>query len=315
MLFLALALQLVSDGPTLVEPSDFLATPEAIELRIACPQRKVLVGEPLRVQGTWRQKQPGYTNWESEDFTWQTLALAVDDGKTLRFYREAAHKRDSGGHIVATTPAGTTVAVDYVFLTGRDYVGPGSDKSGGWNPGYRALEDDTCVFPTKGNYRVWAVLTAVDGQPTEVRSNTLTFTVTTPSSEERKILTVLRAAPGRFRSEDFGPEYLLARLLKERPHSPYLRWARLKRLQQDLRRPGRGDNPAARRVERQTVLRSKAQEAMDDGWGSFEDLALGVAHELAAAAGDPHLAQQIRRRLLSRFPDSAAARRLEEQAR
>jgi hypothetical protein len=314
MLILALALQLASDGPRHIEPSELLTTPEAVELRIASPQRKVLVGEPLRLHGTWIQKQAGYVSWESEDFTAQSLALAVDDGKTLRIYREAPHEAEPGPRILASTPAGTTAAFDYVFLTGRDYVGPGPDKSSGWNPGFRALEGDTCVFPAKGRYRVWAVLLSEAGQPTEVRSNTLAFTVSAPSSEELKVLNVLRAAPRRFRGEDDGPEYPLARLLRERPHSPYLQWARLKWLERDLERPGRGADRSARRLERRAFLRSKAQEAMSDGWGPFEDLALAVASELAAAADDTRLAQEVRSRLLSRFPDSPAARRLQTEA-
>jgi hypothetical protein len=313
MLPLALVFLLAPEEPREVAPVEFLTSPEALELRIDSAQRRVLVGEPLRLSVTWIQKRAGYVDWADEDFANQSLALAVHDGKTLRLYRESPHVTSIEGRYVSPSPAGTTMRSDLTFFSGRDYVGPGPDRSQ-WNQFGVRTEEDTSVFPAKGKYRLWAVLLKETGEPTQVRSNELAFTVDEPSVAEQKVLSVLREAPERFRGMDHSRDDSLTSVIARNPQSPYLRWARLKRLRQDLRRTGQGSNPAERRAERQAFLRSKAQETMSDNWGPFEDLALDIADELATAADDAPLKQQIRKRLLSRFPDSPAARRVREEA-
>lgn len=286
--------------------SILVAVPAGITLDIRSPQRSVLVGEPVKLVVTWRATKAGTERIfpENEDFTNWSLHFLVSDGATERRYREMPRSLDDRIEPIVKLSAGGEAVRTLVLAQGLP------------------SEGSPLLFEVKGQYKLRAVYAKFKHW---VESNTLSFTVTEPEAEDRKVLEAARADPALLRlGGDAQSQARTKALIANHPGSPYLRWAKLRVLDEEGMAFHNGYDPSTgeslwhldkvtlreRRLQGYRELGERILEEAD--WGAFEEDALALAHRYGQASGDVALTQKARDQLLKKYPRSAVVKRIKE---
>ncbi len=288
-------------------------------LSAGSPKTTVLVGEPVKLVLTWRTTEPVRVIFEDGQFDSRSaLGFAVDGGKGPRLYLEHGHERGSDFVTVASLKPGDRWICNLVLVRGSYANAPTLRERRSLGPS-DYLEG--FVFSRPGQYTIKVQHFINDSYGPLAESNAVAFTVVEPSGDDLAV----------FQRVAKDPEILAGRgeadaLLRKYPKSPYLRWARIRRIGQmdanvgngyDPEKGIRSNQPPLHKEERELMTRDfderVAQELLsDEEWGAFEEerLALGLRH-----ARDESIAAIFRKQLFEKFPDSRAVNEIKEEER
>lgn len=287
------------------------AATAGLSLDGSSPQRSVLVGEPLKLVVRWKADQDLQRVFiERGLFQEQSLSFVVDDGRGPKTYREIPHSTGDQVVLHGGMKKGREEITNLLLVQGR-YEG-----ETGWG-GF--------LFRAPGSYSVKVVYTDREtGQSTTSRA--LRFTARAPGSEDREIFDAAKARPmmlaflGNAESQAKVKE-----LIERHSRSPYLRWTRLRVLQERLALPDLELDPETRdRLRRfdqaglerhRTEQRRKTAEEIftEAEWGPFEEEALALGIAAAEAVGDKDKAKYARDELFRKHPHSATVRQMRAQ--
>lgn len=281
-----------------------------LSLTINSQQKEVLVGEPVKISVTWEGHAiVKNVAVEEPDFLFQSLALAVEEGKERSIYRESARGMPEMILLRRTLKAGERKVVDLVFLHGL-LLTPDQMHS-----------RSAFLFPKAGEYVVRAVYLDA-GVPTDVVSNPLRFRVVEPHGSDRVVWGQIQREPNLLKL--YGSADTRShprRLLDQYPSSPYLRFTWLEDFASRGRALGSQQDPdtgesfwdlgreGRREFARQYYRRMLEELLAIPDWGPFEPEALAIAFQYALAAGDKESSERFRKELITKYPDSAMGRR------
>jgi hypothetical protein len=280
-----------------------------VSLAITAPQTDMLVGEPVKLTVTWKAgaRSVKHVYVEDPEFLAQSLTFVVDDGVSKKTYRELP--KGMAEHVSATIDlkAGESVSRNLVLVRGSYAL----DAEG------RPLR--AMLFPVKGPYTVQAVYSKAGRQAI---SNAVNFKVSEPTVAEHDVFEAIRTDAGLI--EATGPAAVQAhtrRLLEKHPTSRYLRWTRIKLLEQraaalenrldpDTGDPVNLDKEGRARFKAQRYREMAGQLFHDSTWGPFDEEALALVMKYALAAGDEGMAESAKEELFRKHPNSATAREI-----
>jgi hypothetical protein len=287
------------------------AATAGLSLDGSSPQRSVLVGEPLKLVVRWKADQDLQRVFvERGLFQEQSLSFVVDDGRGPKTYREIPHSTGDQVVLHGGMEKGQVEVANLLLVQGR-YEG-----EAGWG-GF--------LFRAPGSYSVKVVYTDREtGQ--SATSRTLRFTVREPSGEDREIFDAAKARPMMLALlGDAESQAKVKELIERHPRSPYLRWTRLRVLQERLALPDLELDPDTRdrlrRYDQDSLERRRAEQRRktateifaETEWGAFEEEALALGIAAAEAAGDKDKAKHARDELFRKHPHSATVKRLKQE--
>jgi hypothetical protein len=284
---------------------------QPLTLQIDSPQKKLLVGEPWKLVVTWTgdlgPREAVQTGIEA-------LRLYVDDGSGEKVYREDRYRRPGDPITDYPTPvyrlhSGELLRENFVFVTGRHYSAGESSLE---------LPVDPLLFPRAGRYTVRAMQERWAAPP--MWSKKLSVTVNDPKGSDREVRHRVRGHERVLVDKDTpGSESALDDLLASHPHSPYLVWSRLRRMQEspeanhpEFRRlldeaRGSSEPHASSRVLEDFRHRLVREVLAFERWGLYEEDAWAFALTQAQETEDAALQSRIRADILRKYPQSAAA--------
>lgn len=281
-------------------------------LDLSAPKREVLVGEPvklvLRLKAT---RDVAGVPLDGDALPVHFVRFLVDDGGHVSTYLEYQRQIEERVLVAANLRAGDQRFMNFVLFNGG-HVGPGGPPTSGF------------LFPTPGRFSVRVIYA---GQRETVQSNAVRFDVKAPSGEDLAILEAVRREPRILEGNGDAAAQLKAKELVDRfPQSPYLRWAKLRLLQEKANSPDRDLDPEtvehlrafdAAGLERRRVAEYErmTEELLSKGtdWRPFEEEALAVGILAAQGAGNQQKAQEAKSALYARYPSSATAKRLKAE--
>jgi hypothetical protein len=285
----------------------------ALSLALNSPKREVLVGEPVKlVLQLKARKRTDRVDLDGDDIPFSLLSVVVDNGGSTRTYVEYNRTIEERVRVYQTLEAGDERAMNLVLFCGGYRDSPGSAAKNG------------VVFPAPGRY---SIKVRYSSERHHAESNSLWFVVGAPPAEDRQILEAARHEPCVLgASGDREAQAKARELVDKYPNSPYLRWAKLRQLEQtshnadsnlernlgrevllNLHRYDRAGLAAHRRGEFERITKELLDPSVE--WFPFEEEALAVGMLAALAADRRETAADARTRLLEEYPDSPTARR------
>ncbi len=281
-----------------------------LALEISTPQREVLVGEPVKLTVRLKAKADvhGIPLDGQEELPVQFLRVLVDDGTQVRTYVEFPRQIVEQVLVAESLRRGDERAMNIVLF------------NGGYLEASTAPPRTSFLFPGPGRF---SMRLDYAGQQARATSNALRFTVKAPAGEDREILEAVRREPRILDANGDAAAQAKAKELAERfPHSPYLRWTKLRMLEHKANAPDRDLDPHGRedilRLDkidrdrhRMREYERVAEEILSSGdWGPFEEEALAVGLLAAQGAGDKEKAARAKATLYEKYPRSPTVKRL-----
>jgi len=280
-------------------------------LEISTPQREVFVGEPVKLIVRLKAKGEvqGIPLNSEEELPVEFLRILVDDGTQVRTYVEFPRQIVEQVLVAEKLRPGDERAMNVVLFNGG-YLDASTAQPRG----------SSFLFPVPGRF---SLRLEYAGQQQRAISNVLRFDVKAPAGEDFEILEAVRREPRILDANGDAAAQAKAKELAEKfPHSPYLRWTKLRLLEhkanapdrdldpqraEDMRRLDRADRESHRIREYERI----AEELLSSAdWGPFEEEALAVALLAAQGAGDKGKAARAKAILYEKYAHSPTVRRL-----
>lgn len=276
----------------------------------------VFVGEPIKLVLDWHSTAPVAA-------TGTALGFAVDNGAGVRLY--LGHVDEVGADPGGQERSDFTVAgmlkpgdhwVSNLVLVGGSYTnarsltdlrrnqGAASRSAADFEPGF--------LFPKPGRYKVRVQHFINDGYGPAAESNPVDFTVRAPTGDDLEVFQLVLRNPGILSGHAEAEA-----LLQKYPRSPYLRWARIQRINlkesyvingYDPEKGITAEGPLPK-AQKEPVARDFHRRVTDtvgseEDWGAFEEERLALLMHHAQFAHDGEVWTRARGLLLERFSNS-----------
>ncbi len=276
-----------------------------LSISVSAPKTDLVVGEPVKLVLRWRAPRQVDVHMDDQNHGFRYLQFLVGDGSGLQRYCEASRAPAEALTVLMLPKSQAEVVQNVVLLRGS--YGEGCTAAGNSFP-----------FSSPGTY---TLKVAYSAGGLRAESNSVVFNVAEPKGKDREVFGSVVRDPGVLLDGGSQRE----KLLREYPDSPYLRFARMRDLEErEIKLHGRVDPDTGAslwnlsQLEYETFCtryhRHVAEELLSSsGWDAFEEERLQLAASHAEQGDDQDTAERLKTEILQRFPRSQALQQIKDQ--